>query len=112
VTVPNVGFGFRPFALPPSGLPPHQAFMALESSWSLAVNIGSDGDLGRNWVLLNKSSHAIGPNAGEAGGCPSARWGGDGFYYVMGGGNYVDVVRSPNLTYGSWTLSPLGHVEQ
>lgn len=114
VTVPNVAVGFRPLGggpAPPPGVPPHQAFMFLESAVSVAVNVGADGDLSRNWVLLNATEFATGP-AGEAGSCPAARFNArDGFYYIMGGGNYVDVARSQTLRRGSWEVTPLGPVE-
>lgn len=118
VTVPNVGVGFLPSGSPPPpGLPPHQAFMALEARLPgaqgnmIAINVGTDGDLSVGWHLLNSSSFGIGPAVGEASGCPSARFA-DGYYYVMGGGNNVDLVRSSNLTLESWELTPRGHVEQ
>lgn len=112
VTVPNVAVGFRPPANPPAGLPSHQAFMILESSVSVAVNVGTDGDLAANWLLLNSSVFGVSGGTGEAGGCPAARYNpADEFYYVMGGGNYVDVARSRNLTRNSWELTPLGPVE-
>jgi len=103
VTVPNVAVGFRPRAAPPAGLPQHQAFMILESSAEMAINVGADGNLAENWVLLNASYRMT--NAGEAPGCPAARYNArDGFYYVMGGGNYVDVARSRTLLAGSWEV--------
>jgi hypothetical protein len=112
ITVPNVAVGFHPLgtATPPD-VPDHQAFMFLESSVSVAVNVGTDGDLSKNWVLLNASEFATGPS-GEAGSCPAARFNPrDGFYYIMGGGNYVDVARSQTLRRGSWEVTPLGPVE-
>ncbi len=118
LTVPNVGVGLVPASAElPAGLPRHQAFMALEAREAgaqgalLAINTGSTGDLSRDWLLLNNSEFAIGPSVGEAAGCPAARWA-DGFYYVMGGGNSVDLVRSRNLSVGSWELTPLSPVEQ
>jgi hypothetical protein len=113
VTVPNVAVGFRPTTTPPPppGVPPHQAFMFLESAVSVAVNVGTDGDLSTNWVLLNASEFATGP-AGEAGSCPAARFNPrDRFYYIMGGGNFVDVARSQTLRRGSWEVTPRGPVE-
>jgi len=89
--------------------------MALEGSQYngdgryLAVNVGTDGHLGRNWVNLNYTSHNIGPNSDvcQAGGCPSARYF-DGWFYVLGGG--VDLVRSRNLSHGSWERPALNPV--
>jgi hypothetical protein len=67
----------------------------------LAVNVGTDRNLSNNWQLLDPAVFAMGPNVGNANSCPSARYNPqDGYYYVMGGGNAVDVVRSPNLTLG------------
>ena len=112
VTVPNVAVGFRDRVTPPppAGLPPHQAFMILESSSEMAINTGSDGDLSVNWQFLNTSYRMT--NAGEAPGCPAARFNArDGYYYVMGGGNYVDIARSRTLLQGSWQVTPLGPVE-
>ena len=120
ITVPNVGVGMvnRPSSIPPPGnLPAHQAFMALEAGMPnhnghfIAINTGNDYNLFTNWVLLNISEYSISGNVGEASGCPSARYNPkDGYYYVMGGGNMVDLTRSNNLTSGSWTLAP-NHIE-
>ena len=83
VTVPNVGVSMIPAnerGTPPAGVPVHQAFMALESSNALAVNIGNDGDLTRNWVLLNLSS---GTFASHRRACPTSRYNPiDKYYYV------------------------------
>lgn len=117
VTAYNVGVGVVPAGAPvPPGLPPNQAFMALEADPApggqgqlLAINTGADGDLGKNWVLLNYSTHVLGPwqDICQAGGCPSARYA-DGYYYVLGGG--VDLARSANLSIGSWERPPLDPV--
>ena len=61
-TVPNVGVGMVPTeSTPPSPLPRHSAFMALEMSFdtpgpegnAMAVNVGTNGDLGTNWIFLD-----------------------------------------------------------
>ena len=92
------------------GLPPHQAFMALETTFAgsggFALNIGSDGDLSRNWELLNRTQFSLhGPWQ-----CPFVRHdAGTGFYYVVGmapGGTAPFVSRSRNLTAGSWEFGP------
>jgi hypothetical protein len=63
--------------------------------------VGSDGNLGANWVNLNYSVYSLGPygDVCQAGGCPSARYA-NGYFYVMGGG--VMVARSRTLLHGSW----------
>lgn len=120
VTVPNVGTTMvsRPGNSPPlpPGLPAHQAFMVLEatpmnnSGWGrlMAVNVGADRDLSRNWLLLDFMTHAMdGPGVGQAGSCPATRFNpADGYYYVLGGGNNVDLTRSANLSRGSWEAPP------
>jgi len=108
-TVPNVGVGFVPAAAPPvPGVPRHQAFMVLEGSAGIAINTNFNGDLSTGWVHLDDATFAV---QGLAAGCPSARYA-DGFYYAMGGGNYVGLARSANLTKGSWEYAPGGSVEQ
>jgi len=78
----------------------------------LAVNTGTDRNLSTNWQLLDWATHGTN-HAGSAPTCPSARFNPkDGYYYVMGGGDNVDVARSANLSLDSWQLSSLGHVEQ
>lgn len=121
ITVPNVGVSMvnRSSSIPPpANLPDHQAFMALEAGIPnhnghlIAINTGSkDYNLFTNWVLLNISEYSISGNVGEAVSCPSARYNPvDGYYYVMGGGNMVDLTRSKNLTTGSWSLA-YEHIE-
>ena len=108
-TVPNVGVGFVPASAPPlPGVPRHQAFMVLEGLGGIAVNTRADGDVSSGWVLLNSSEYAVN---GLAAGCPSARYAA-GWYYAMGGGNYVWLARSANLTSHSWEYAPRGTVEQ
>jgi hypothetical protein len=108
-TVPNVGVGFVPASAPRvPGVPRHQAFMVLEGLAGVAVNTNTDGDLASGWVLLDSAAFHVN---GAAAGCPSARYAG-GFYYAIGGGNYVWLARSANLTAGSWEYAPRGPVEQ
>jgi hypothetical protein len=113
VTVPNVGVGLVPHDMPAVGdLPRHQAFMALESSFSLAVNVGSDGDLSSNWIFLDPNSHTI-DGVSNAGLCPFARYNAvDNYYYVGGGGEHINLARSKNLSSGSWAAPPGGPVER
>lgn len=111
VNIPNVGVGPVPAGTLIPGVGAIQAFMAIEGSLEsidghfIAVNTGTDGDLGRNWINLNSTVFNVGPwgDVCQAGGCPSARFA-DGYFYVLGGG--VDLVRSRNLTSGSWERPP------
>jgi len=115
VNIPNVGVGPVPVGTVLPGFGPIQAFMAIEGNTQgsdgnfLAVNVGSDGNLGANWVNLNYSTHSLGPGTDvcQAGGCPAARYA-NGYFYVMGGG--IDLVRSRNLSHGSWERPPLDPV--
>jgi hypothetical protein len=104
----EVGVGLVPRgANPPNtSLPRHQAFMALETSISVAVNVGSDGDLGANWLLLDPQQYAV-QQVGDGGLCPFARYNAaDGYFYVAGGGNHVNLARSRTLQVGSWSNPP------
>eukprot|EP00035_Acanthoeca_spectabilis_P017171 m.358893 g.358893 ORF g.358893 m.358893 type:complete len:307 (+) comp16621_c0_seq1:421-1341(+) len=106
-TVPNVGVTMIPpasrsAAAAQTGLPPHQAFMALETHLTaLAVNIGTDGDLSKNWVLVP----TVNPNGQYASfdlACPTTRYNpDDSYYYVFGGGNDIMLTRSRDLK--TWT---------
>lgn len=115
INIPNVAVGPVPAGTVVPGVGAIQAFMAIEGNTPgsdgnfLAVNVGSDGDLGANWVNLNYSTHSLGPyqDVCQAGGCPSARYA-NGWFYVMGGG--VDLARSRNLSHGSWERPPLDPV--
>lgn len=111
VTVPNVAVAMVPRTAPHSNaslLPVHQAFMALETSFNLAVNVGSNGDLSANWILLDPQTHAI-DDVGNGGLCPFARYNpSDGFYYVGGGGAHVNLARSQTLLSGSWESPTTG----
>lgn len=94
-----------PTALVPPGLPRHQAFMAFEISMAIALNVGTDGDLSKNWILLSTKTHG-----GQGLECPTVRYRqADGFYYVFGDDESVGEVklhRSKNLTVGSWEAPP------
>lgn len=108
-TVPNVGVGLVPRDAPAAGdLPRHQAFMALESAFPLAVNVGRDGNLAESWILLDPATHSI-DGVSNAGLCPFARYDPVGrMYYVGGGGEHVNLARSANLSAGSWQAPPAG----
>lgn len=103
LTVPNVGVGLVPAgAATPAALPRHQAFMALEAEFSVAVNVGRDGDLASNWIFLSPEDFAV-EGVGNSGLCPFARYDlATAAYYVGGGGNNINLMRSANLTRGSW----------
>jgi hypothetical protein len=108
-TVPNVGVGLVPAAtaLVP-GLPRHQAFMAIENRFSLAVNVGSDGDLSANWIFLDPQAFGV-EGVGNSGLCPFARYDPvTAHYYVAGGGADINLGRSTNLSRGSWQQPPAG----
>eukprot|EP00038_Savillea_parva_P030310 m.76967 g.76967 ORF g.76967 m.76967 type:complete len:407 (+) comp9105_c0_seq1:396-1616(+) len=93
------------FQLSASGLPSHQAIMVLEprynqsltppalnSTFSLAINTGTDGDLTTNWELLTY------PRVAAISACPSIRFDArSGYYYVVGGGKTVSITRSKDL---------------
>ena len=113
VTVPNVGVGLVPHQASATGdLPQHQAFMALESSFSLAINVGNDGDLSSNWIFLDPATHTI-DSVANAGLCPFARYNAvDGYYYVGGGGEHINLARSRNLSSGSWSAPSSGPIER
>jgi len=81
-------------------LPNHQAIMAIEmkvldGSTDLkyfALNTGSDGDLTKNWVVLN-NSYSGGGHA-----CPAVRYNkDDSYYYLSSGGEEIDLRRSQDL---------------
>ena len=104
------------------GLPKHQAVMVLEGRVSgnhsrgslspFAVNTGTDGDLGKNWVFLDTTrgfhfdypKGAAGEGTGDA---PTIRFDPDeGYYYSIGGGWITNgPARSSSLK--NWTVSPL-----
>ena len=109
VTVPNVGVGLVPRASSPPNLPVHQAFMALETSYGIAVNVGNDdGNLAQNWILLDPQVYGV-SGVGNSGLCPFARFNpADSYYYVAGGGRHINLGRSKNLTFGSWEAPPAG----
>lgn len=111
LTVPNVGVGLVPDSAPTAPpLPRHQAFMALETSASVAINVGTGGDLSRDWVLQDASTFGV-EGVSDGGLCPFARYDpATARYYVGGGGNNVNLMRSANLTRGSWEAPPGGRM--
>ena len=100
----------------------HQAAMIIEGRADkgtarpgpFAINVGSDGDLGANWIILDPSKYsfdgipkgAAGEGTGDA---PSLRYDSEqGYYYSIGGGWITNgPVRSKTLAIGSWEVSPL-----
>ena len=80
--------------------------MALESAGKpygqdgFALNIGTDGDLSRNWVMLNNSIAHGGTD------CPTIRHlpPPDGRYYIFGGSEQASLVRSYDLR--NWEAAP------
>ena len=104
LTVPNVGVALVPPSPqpPPAPLPKHQAFMALEASYSVAINVGTDGDLSANWIFLDPALFGV-EGVSDGGLCPFSRYDpATARYYVAGGGNNINLMRSANLTRGSW----------
>eukprot|EP00041_Stephanoeca_diplocostata_P024421 m.618302 g.618302 ORF g.618302 m.618302 type:complete len:436 (+) comp22527_c2_seq1:210-1517(+) len=103
------------------GLPKHQAVMIMENReddphhrWlsPFVVNVGTDGDLTRNWQLLNLTDFAIsgfapGATGEGTGDAPTIRFDAEqGYYYSIGGGWITNgPARSRNLTAGSWEVS-------
>lgn len=103
-----------------AGLPLFQAVMILETDRGsiprnefpeFAINTGSDGDLTRNWIVLNGSKYRIdklqdGEGTGDA---PSLRYDPEqGYLYSLGGGWITNgPARSNSLRIGSWEASPL-----
>lgn len=100
---------------------PHQAAMIIEGRADkgtarpgpFAINVGTDGDLGANWVILDSSKYsfgipkgAVGEGTGDA---PALRYDSEqGYYYSIGGGWITNgPVRSKTLATGSWEVSPL-----
>jgi hypothetical protein len=105
----------------PGAAPPHQAAMIIEGRADkgvarpgpFAINTGTDGDLGANWVILNGSEYSFGLPKGAAGegtgDAPTLRYDAEqGMYYSIGGGWITNgPVRSKTLRTGSWSVSPL-----
>ena len=109
----------------PGAAPLHQAVMIIEGrgNWSrgvhypeFAINIGTDGDMSKNWVLLNASQFHIGakprqrlPDGEGTGDAPTIRFDvSTGHYYSLGGGWITNgPARSTSLMVGSWEVSPL-----
>jgi hypothetical protein len=75
--------------------------MAFELSYNIAVNIGTDGDLTKNWAVLDPSKFG-----GQDIECPTVRYRpADGYYYLFGDVESVGQIfikRTRNLTVGSW----------
>ena len=84
-----------------AGVPAHQAFMAFELSYNIAVNTGTDGDLSKNWQVLDPARYG-----GQGIECPTVRYRpADGYYYLFGDIESVGQIfvrRTKNLTVGSW----------
>jgi hypothetical protein len=91
----------RSSAAPIAGVPLHQAFMAFELSYNIAVNVGTDGDLTKNWLVLDPSKFG-----GQDIECPTVRYrAADKYYYLFGDIESVGQIfikRTKNLTVGSW----------
>eukprot|EP00040_Diaphanoeca_grandis_P017868 m.93929 g.93929 ORF g.93929 m.93929 type:complete len:428 (+) comp26661_c0_seq1:139-1422(+) len=103
VTVPNVGVSMIPVSsrqqvAAQTGLPMHQAYMVLESRSALAINVGTDRDLSKNWQLVPMRDGFT--SFGLA--CPTTRFNHlDNFFYVFGGGADIVLTRSKDLK--TWT---------
>ena len=102
-------------------LPAHQAVMTLlvgrnddtvprNSLGGFAINVGKDGDLSENWVLLPSNFSVSGATIPHQlnMGAPSLRFDDEeGYYYKIGGGSITaGPVRSQSLAAGSWEISP------
>jgi hypothetical protein len=100
-------------------LPKHQAAMVLEprsdhafmnGTFRYAINIGSDGDLSKNWQLLPGHQFSeSGPTVPKQLnlGAPTMHYDAEeGYYYTIGGGSITaGPVRSKTLATGSWELT-------
>jgi hypothetical protein len=110
-TVPNVGASMVPESSRShllASLPKHQAFMALENgNYPVAINVGADRNLSRNWKLLQHGHGANSPRVA----CPTARFNPiDAHYYVFGGGNDITLTRSKDLkTWEKRNMSMMTH---
>ena len=101
-------------------LPAHQAAMVIEprsdyafrnESFRYAINTGNDGDLSKNWLLLEGHMFSeSGPTLPKQLnlGAPSMHYDEEeGYYYTIGGGSITaGPVRSKTLAVGSWELTP------
>eukprot|EP01050_Picozoa_sp_SAG11_P012314 SAG11_NODE_1361_length_5112_cov_2.921404_4_plen_349_part_00 len=108
-------------ATKPKAAPAHQAAMIIEGRSDkgvarpgpFAVNTGTDGDYGANWVMLDGSAYNLGYPKGAAGegtgDAPTLRFDAEeGYYYSIGGGWITNgPARSRTLASDSWTVSPL-----
>ena len=116
----DVDFVHPHSGIPPApGLPPHQAVMYMETGpgynpprdttpHQFALNIGTDGDLSKNWILApaNRSTATAYPATyGAINQCPSVRYDPEeGYYYVFGGGAIISgPARSKDLFH--WEVS-------
>jgi len=122
----------RARALAPGvGLPAHQAVMILETdrgTWAnrsypqFAINVGTDGDLSRHWVVLDRAQYRLsGPASSDGGRLPDGEGTGDaptlrydaeqGHYYSLGGGWITNgPARSASLAAGTWESSKLAPI--
>jgi hypothetical protein len=93
-------------------LPPHQWVMIMEADFSngghqFAVSNLADPTDSSGWVGLDYSVFRTDPLAGwQVGACPSIRFDpSTSWYYLLTGGNTIFLLRSQNLTTGSWQLA-------
>ena len=87
-------------------LPPHKAIMIGEAA-EFHLNNQQDGDLTKGWV---KSKYVVQDHSKHGLGCPSVRFGTDGYYYVISGMGccWNGIARSRDLvawTYGRGTCT-------
>jgi len=125
LTVPNVAVSMIPPSSRdrplPSGLPSHQAWMALDApAPPIAVNTASGGDLHNGWEFVDRNYTDANDNNNRWGGmgveCMAVRYNPmDDYYYAFGGGEEIDLTRSRNLSVGSWErgppTAPRGHLK-
>ena len=104
VDVGRVTMGQDEFAA--RGLPPHKAIMIGEAA-EFHINNEPDGDLTKGWV---KTGYVVQDHSKHGLGCPSVRFGTDGYYYVVSGMGccWNGIARSRDLvawTYGRGTCT-------
>lgn len=100
--VPNVDVGrviMTDSEFKSRGLPPHKAIMIGEAA-EFHLNNQQDGDLTKGWL---KSKYTVQDHDKVGLGCPSVRFGTDGYYYVVSGmgPTWNGIARSKDLV--SWT---------
>eukprot|EP01043_Picozoa_sp_COSAG02_P055965 COSAG02_NODE_6567_length_3490_cov_2.565320_1_plen_357_part_00 len=108
-SVPNVDVGrviMTTAEFNQRGLPPHKAIMIGEAA-EFHLNNQPDGDLTKGWV---KSKYVVQDHSKHGLGCPSVRFGTDGYYYVVSGMGccWNGIVRSRDLVewkYGKGTCT-------